>query len=137
VLQIISQHHGSGLISYFYVQAVKEKGDKEISPKDFSYGGTPPVSKEAAVVMLADSVEAASRTLKKPSVAKLEKFIWSSIQDKIAAGQMSNCELTFRDLETIKNSFVHILAGQFHARIEYPDVEEAEPKSPEPSRAKR
>jgi len=86
--------------------------------------GTPPVSKEAAVVMLADSVEAASRTLKKPSVAKLEKFIWNSIQDKIVAGQMSNCELTFRDLETIKKSFVHILAGQFHARIEYPELEE-------------
>ena len=136
VLQIIAQHHGSGLISYFYAQALKSKGGKDISPKDFSYVGTPPVSKEAAVVMLADSVEAASRTLKKPSVAKLEKFVWNSIQDKIVAGQMSNCELTFRDLETIKKSFVHILAGQFHARIEYPELDEAEQKNSEPTRAK-
>jgi cyclic-di-AMP phosphodiesterase PgpH len=136
VLQIIAQHHGSGLISYFYAQALKNKGNKSISPKDYSYVGTPPVSKEAAVVMLADSVEAASRTMKKPSVAKLEKFIWNSIQDRIVAGQMSNCELTFRDLEMIKKSFVHILAGQFHARIEYPDIDESEPKKPEPSRAK-
>ncbi len=136
VLQIIAQHHGSGLISYFYAQALKNKGGEAISPKDYSYVGTPPVSKEAAVVMLADSVEAASRTMKKPSVAKLEKFIWNSIQDRIAAGQMSNCELTFRDLETIKKSFVHILAGQFHSRIEYPDVEESELKKPESFRVK-
>ena len=122
VLKIISQHHGSGLISYFYAQAIKDKGKKDISPGDYSYSGTPPVSKEAAVVMLADGVEAASRTLKKPNVSKLEKFVWQTIQDKFASQQMSNCELTFRDLEIIKRSFVHILAGHYHSRIEYPDI---------------
>jgi len=136
VLQIIAQHHGSGLISYFYAQALKNRGDQNVSPEDYSYSGTPPVSKEAAVVMLADGVEAASRTLNKPSVAKLEKFIWNSIQEKIAAGQMRNCELTFRDLEIIKKTFVHILAGQFHTRIEYPDIEESEAKSKESTRAR-
>ena len=83
-----------------------------------------------------DGVEAASRTLKKPSIAKLEKFIWNSMQEKIASGQMRNCELTFSDLEIIKKSFVHILAGQFHTRIEYPDVEESRIKRAEPSRAR-
>ena len=128
VLQIISQHHGSGLISYFFAQAKKDKGES-VSPDDYSYTGTPPVSKEAAVVMLADSVEAATRTLKKPTVVKLERFVWEKIQEKFASQQMSNCELTFRDLEIIKRSFVHILAGNFHSRIEYPDILEANGKA--------
>lgn len=122
ILDIITQHHGSGLISYFYVQAIKAKEDKSVTPEDYSYSGTPPVSKEAAVIMLADGVEAASRTLKKTSVAKLEKFVWDMILDKFTSGQMNNCDITFRNLETIKRAFVHILAGHFHSRIEYPEV---------------
>jgi cyclic-di-AMP phosphodiesterase PgpH len=122
ILDIITQHHGSGLISYFYVQAIKAKEDKSITPEDYSYSGTPPISKEAAVIMLADGVEAASRTLKKPNVAKLEKLVWEMIMDKFTSGQMNNCDITFRDLETIKRAFVHILAGHFHSRIEYPEV---------------
>ncbi len=122
VVSIIAQHHGSQLINYFYAQALKDGSAAGINRKDYSYGGTPPVSREAAVVMLADGVEAASRTLKKPSVAKLEKFVWKTILDKFSTGQMSNCELTFRDLDMIKKTFVHILAGQFHSRIEYPEV---------------
>jgi membrane-associated HD superfamily phosphohydrolase len=74
--------------------------------------------------MLADTVEAASRTLKKPTVSKLEKFVWNIIMDKINSGQMVNSELTFKELETIKKSFVQILAGNFHSRIEYPDMDE-------------
>ena len=128
VVQIISQHHGSGLISYFYAQAKKTKGES-VSPADFSYTGIPPVSKEAAVVMLADGVEASARTLKKPSVAKLERFVWERIQERFSSQQMSNCELTFRDLELIKQSFVHILAGYFHSRIEYPEIDEHNGKS--------
>ncbi|HUX22468.1 MAG TPA: HDIG domain-containing protein, partial [Spirochaetia bacterium] len=79
VIDIIAQHHGSGLISYFYIQALKNEKETKVQPADFSYTGVPPTSREAAVVMLADTVEAASRTLKKPTVAKLERFIWSSI----------------------------------------------------------
>jgi membrane-associated HD superfamily phosphohydrolase len=118
VVDIISQHHGNGLIAYFYNQAVKEEGhaDKD----DFSYPGSPPKSREAAVVMLADTVEAASRTLKKPTQPKLEQFVDEIIMDKFGQGLLSDSELTFRDLETIKNSFVKILAGHFHSRIEYP-----------------
>ncbi|MBI9100875.1 MAG: HDIG domain-containing protein [Spirochaetales bacterium] len=121
VIDIIDQHHGSGLISYFYIQAMKEQNGK-VKPEDFSYHGIPPQSREAAIVMLADSVEAASRTLVKPNVAKLEKFIWEIIMDKVEKQQMRGCELTFRDLETIKKTFVQILAGHFHTRIEYPDM---------------
>ena len=127
VMEIISQHHGSGKISYFYMKALKEqKIDQKLSPEDFSYNGTPPVSREAAVVMLADTVEAATRTLKNPTMAKLERFVWELIMEKVSSGQMKNSGLTFNDLETAKNSFVRILGGSFHTRIEYPGQNEGE-----------
>ncbi|MDZ7793285.1 MAG: HDIG domain-containing protein [Spirochaetia bacterium] len=119
VVEIVSDHHGSDVISYFYQQALK-KGGKAV-PEEFSYNGTPPRSKESAVVMLADTIEAQSRTIKKPSVQKFEKMVWDAIMHKVSRKQMSNTELSFRDIEIIKTSFVQILAGQFHSRIEYPD----------------
>ena len=125
VIEIITQHHGSGKISYFYMKALKEqKIDQKLSPEDFSYNGTPPVSREAAVVMLADTVEAATRTLKNPTMSKLERFVWELIMEKVSSGQMRNSGLTFNDLETIKQSFVQILGGSFHTRIEYPEQNE-------------
>ena len=123
IIDIISQHHGSGVINYFYVEAVKNNNSDQIKPEDYSYKGSPPSFKEAAVVMLADSVEAASRTLKKPTAAKLEKFIWNIIMEKITSGQMSNCDLTFSEMKIIAKIFLQILAGHFHTRIEYPDIE--------------
>jgi putative nucleotidyltransferase with HDIG domain len=126
VIDIIGQHHGNTVISYFYTEALKSKKDEKVAREDFSYPGIPPTSREAAVVMLADSVEAASRTLKKPTVAKLEKFVWNMIIEKFESGQLSNCELTIRNLETIKKTFVQILAGLFHSRIEYPEMKESQ-----------
>ncbi|MFW6207266.1 MAG: HD family phosphohydrolase [Spirochaetota bacterium] len=119
VVEIVSDHHGSDVISYFYQQALKKSGNA--APEEFSYNGTPPRSKESAVVMLADTIEAQSRTVKKPTVQKFEKIVWDSIMYKVSRKQMSNTELSFRDIEIIKNSFVQVLAGQFHNRIEYPD----------------
>jgi hypothetical protein len=75
--------------------------------------------------MLADTVEAASRTLKKPTIAKLEKFVWSIIMDKFNSNELGECDLTLADLETIRRSFVQVLAGYFHSRIEYPRTREA------------
>jgi hypothetical protein len=125
IIDIVAQHHGSGLISYFYIQALKEQeGSSKIKKEDYSYNGQPPLTREAAIVMLADSVEAASRTLEKPNVAKLEKFVWDIIMNRINEGQMRRCELTFKDMESIKKTFVQILAGYFHTRIEYPDEKE-------------
>ncbi len=122
VIEIVAQHHGSGLINYFYSEALKK--DRDTKPEDFSYNGVPPTSKEAAVVMLADTVEASTRTLSNPTVAKLEKFIWKQIMSKFESHQLENSDLTFQDLEKIKKVFVQILAGHFHTRIEYPDQRE-------------
>jgi hypothetical protein len=121
VIAIVAEHHGSGLISWFYDRANK---DEEADPEDFSYPGEPPSSREAAVIMLADAAEAAARTIKKPTPARLDGLIKDIVFDRFKQGQLDRCELTFRDLETIRNVFTRILAGQHHARIEYPRSKE-------------
>jgi cyclic-di-AMP phosphodiesterase PgpH len=127
VIDIIAEHHGNGVISWFYNRAIEdaEGGEGAVNSDDFSYNGTPPRSREAAVVMLADTIEAATRTLKKPTLVKLEKFIDELVMDKINAGQLNEADLTLKDIEIVKKTFVKILAGHFHSRIEYPKPREA------------
>lgn len=122
VIDIISEHHGNSLISYFYNEAAKMNDG--VDPEDFTYPGTPPKTRESAVVMLADVVEAACRTLEKPSVPRLEKFIDELVTHKIETKQLDNCELTFREVGIIKRTFLKILAGYYHSRIEYPNQKE-------------
>jgi len=124
VQQIIAQHHGRGVIKYFYQRALDNGESSDIKSDDYSYQGYRPSSREAAVVMLADAVEAATRTLKKPTVAKLEKFVWDIIMDRFTSQDLGESELTLRDLDTIKKSFVQVLAGYYHSRIEYPKLKE-------------
>ena len=119
IIDIIAEHHGNSVISYFYNEA-KEK-DASLSPEDFSYPGPPPTTRESGVVMLADTVEAACRTLENPSVTRLEKFITTLINSKVEHKQLNNCDLTYRDISKIKEAFVQVLAGYYHSRIEYPD----------------
>lgn len=119
IVDIIAEHHGNSLIAYFYNEAKKK--DPSVSPEDFSYNGMPPSTREAAVVMLADTVEAACRTLDNPSVTRLDKFIQKLISCKIEQHQLDNCPLTFRDITLIHDSFVQLLAGYYHSRIEYPE----------------
>ena len=122
VIEIIAEHHGDSVISWFYEKAKAE--DEAVRKEDFSYPGEPPKSKEAGIVMIADTVEAATRTLKKPTVPRLEQQIRQLILDKVEAGQLDNCSLTIKDLESIRHAFTRILAGQFHSRIEYPKQKE-------------
>ena len=119
IIDIIAEHHGNSVISYFY-NAAKEK-DPGVSPEEFRYTGTPPTSRESAVVMLADTVEAACRTLENPSASRLDKFIQMLFNAKVEHGQLDNCDLTFRDIAKIKGAFVQLLAGYYHNRIEYPN----------------
>lgn len=122
VIDIIAEHHGNSVITYFFNEG-KEK-DPTLSPEDFSYPGNPPSTRESAVVMLADTVEAACRTLDNPTAPRLEKFITQLINAKVDHKQLDNCDLTFRDLSKIKDSFVHILTGYYHNRIKYQDQKE-------------
>ncbi len=129
VIDIISEHHGNGVMQYFYQEALKTNPDTK--PEDYSYFGNPPTSRESGVVMLADTVEAACRTLDKPTVPRLEKFIHTLIEAKMQAGQLKNCALTFGELTKIQDTFVSILAGYYHSRIEYPDQKDPDAGSKE------
>ncbi len=119
VIDIVSQHHGNSTIYYFYNEA--KKLDSKIKEEDFSYMGTRPTSREAAVVMICDTIEAACRTLTDPSVSRLEKFIRKLILGKFETSQMDNANLTFNDLNKIQAALVNIMAGYYHSRIEYPN----------------
>ncbi len=123
LIDIIEQHHGTDLVRYFYKRATENlQGEREILiEEDFRYEGPKPQSKEAALVMLADSVEAAVKALSKPSPTKVEGLIQKIIRERLEDGQFDECNLTLKDLNSIKNSFIKILGGMFHSRIEYPE----------------
>ena len=127
VIDIIAEHHGNSIITYFYNEATKK--DATLSPEDFAYPGNPPSSKESGVVMLADIVEAACHTLDNPTSGRLEKFISNLISQKIEHGQLDNCELTFSDIAKIKNSFVNLLTGYYHNRIKYQNQQDPDSQS--------
>ena len=127
IIDIIQQHHGTNLISYFY-QKAKEKqnpGVQEINEKDYRYPGPKPQTKEAGIVMLADAVEAASRTLSDPTPSRIKGLTQQIINKIFTDGQLDECELTLKDLHQIGNSFDRILNAIFHQRIGYPSTEEA------------
>lgn len=124
VVSIISEHHGNQVISFFYNEA--KQSDPSVNPEDYSYMGTPPSTRESAVVMLADTVEAACRTLEKKTAQRLDKFITVLINSKVEHHQLDNCGITFKDLSTVHDTFVQILAGYYHSRIEYPNQKDAE-----------
>jgi putative nucleotidyltransferase with HDIG domain len=124
VVDIIAEHHGNSVISWFYNKAAEQ--EEGVNSDDFSYGGKPPRSKESAVVMLADITEAAVRTMNKPTAGKMDKFIQQLFDAKVEHGQLAESDLSFHDLEIIKKAFVKVLAGYYHSRIEYPKQKEEE-----------
>ena len=120
VLDIIGEHHGNDLIRFFYNEAVKNASKNNVVEKeDFMYDGNVPSTKESAIVMLADCVEAATRPINRPNHQKYEKFINSIISDKIAHGQLDNSNLTMTDLKKLKEAFIPPLFGRDHHRISY------------------
>jgi membrane-associated HD superfamily phosphohydrolase len=127
VIEIIAQHHGTSLIKYFYHLALKRQGEgEEIAANDYHYQGPKPQSREAAIVLLADAVEAASRTLKNPSAKRIEEFVSEIIEGKFREGQLNESPLTLRGLLRISIAFRRYLTGVYHTRIEYPDDREIE-----------
>jgi len=122
-VDIIRQHHGTSLISYFYQKARELQPDTALSEQDFRYPGPRPRTKVAAIVMLADAVEAASRTLVEPTPQRIQGLTNSIITRIFLDDQLSMCDLTLKDLREISKSFNMILNGIFHHRIDYPGVE--------------
>jgi hypothetical protein len=121
IIDTIQQHHGTTVIRYFYEKALKVQGEKAVNLDDFRYPGPRPQTREAGLVMLADVVEAASRTLENPTPSRIQGLVQNLINKVFFDGQLDDCELTLKDLHNIAKSFNKILNGIHHHRIEYLD----------------
>ena len=128
IVDIIRQHHGTSLITYFYQKARELQPLTQLAEQDFRYPGPRPRTKVAAIVMLADAVEAASRTLGEPSPQRIQGLTNSVITRIFLDDQLSMCDLTLKDLRDIAKSFNMILAGIYHYRIDYPGIDFGGPK---------
>jgi putative nucleotidyltransferase with HDIG domain len=121
IIDFIAEHHGTGLISYFYQKMKDTEKDTSSEKKDYRYDGPKPQTKETAIVLLADSIEAAIRALENPTPEQISTTVEKIIKSKIEDKQLDECELNFKELEIIKKSFLNLLEGMFHPRIEYPE----------------
>jgi hypothetical protein len=122
VMDFIREHHGTTRLSYFWHQAEREGRIEPATVGDFVYPGPRPRTKETAVVMLADSVEAASRVVRDPSPERFEEVVRRIVELKLEEHQLDDADLTFRDLATVKEKFVGVLCGMHHQRVDYPSV---------------
>lgn len=121
IQDMIVEHHGTTLVKYFYYKMKNSaENPDDVKEEDFRYPGPIPSSKESGILMLADSVEAAVRSISEPSKGKIEEMVNNIIKDKLYSGQLDNCDLTLKDLEKIRKSFLKALNGIYHQRIEYP-----------------
>lgn len=121
VVEIIRQHHGNSLVTYFYYRAKEKIVKEDVSEEEFRYPGSKPRSREAALIMMADAVEAAARTLTKPSPTRIEQFVKKIIDGKLSDGQLDESQLTLADLEKVGKIFASVLTGIYHSRLEYPE----------------
>ena len=120
IIDFIQEHHGTTLMSYFYNKALEQGATQELMD-EYRYPGPKPRSKETAIVMLADAVEAASRTLDDPKPSRMKSLIKKIIDSKLQAGELADSNLTFRELFAIQQSFLPVLISVFHPRVEYPE----------------
>jgi putative nucleotidyltransferase with HDIG domain len=140
LVDFIPQHHGNSLIEYFYEKALRDaEDDEDVDESHYRYPGPRPQTKEAGILMLADAVEASSRTLSVPVPAKIQGLVQKIINKVFASGELNECNLTLQDLHLIAKSFTRVLTGIYHRRIEYSEPAEktrdarvARPKPVEP-----
>ena len=122
IQKIIVEHHGDTPVMFFYHKALQQANGKPVDIADFRYDGARPTSKESAIVMLADTIEAAVRSMPDPTPQAIERFIERLVRGKLEDGQLSNSPLTLRDIDGICEAFAKVLNGVFHERIEYPST---------------
>jgi putative nucleotidyltransferase with HDIG domain len=129
IIDFICQHHGTSLVYYFYRRALESTENQEgVEEEVYRYPGPKPQSKETAIVLLADSAEAACRSLEEPTAERISDMVRRIINNKFIDGQLDMCDLTLKDLEKIATTFIHILGAFYHSRIEYPDQNKVEGK---------
>ena len=125
IIDVIKQHHGTSLISYFFEKAKKLKGEDAVKIDNFRYPGPKPQTRLAGLIMLADIVEASSKTLNNPTPSRIQGLVQNTINNVFSDGQLDECELTLKDLHNIAKSFNQILIGIHHHRIDYPEKQSA------------
>ncbi|MCB0729436.1 MAG: HDIG domain-containing protein [Ignavibacteriae bacterium] len=133
IIDFISTHHGTLLVSYFYEKAVAEKGEENVNINNYRYPGPKPATKETALLMLADACESAVRAMTEPTPEKIENIVKNIINSRLKDGQLEESPLTFVDLKKIRQSFYTTLIALHHKRIRYPKQEELESVSKEDS----
>ena len=123
IQDMIMEHHGDGLVSYFYNQALQteDASEVDVSKDDFRYSGPKPHFKESGILMLADSVEAAVRSLEKPTPIKIETMVNKIFKTKLENNQLDDCPITLKEVETVRSTIMHVLHSMYHTRIEYKD----------------
>lgn len=132
IQSIISEHHGDTPVMFFYHKALQQADGQPVDMNDFRYDGKRPQSREGAIVMLADTVEAAVRSMPDPTPKAIEEFIEHLVRSKLEDGQLSDAPITLRDIDKICNAFATVLNGVFHERIEYPNAQAADmPMAPQ------
>lgn len=127
IIDFIPQHHGTALIEYFYDKALKEAeadGDDDVEESNYRYGGPKPQSKEAGILMMADGIEASSRTLSDPTPAKIQGLVQKMINKVFASGELDESTLTLKDLHFVAKAFTRVLTGIYHRRVEYSEPAE-------------
>jgi putative nucleotidyltransferase with HDIG domain len=130
IINFITQHHGTSLIYYFYQRALEKIGDEDkLKEGAFRYPGPKPQTKETAIVLLADAVEASSRALTNPTPSRIKGLVQKMINNKFIDNQLDDCDLTLKDLNKIAAAFVRILTGIFHTRVEYPEENKTKNKN--------
>lgn len=136
ILDNIYMHHGTGILQYFYKQALEQAADpSRVEESAFRYPGPKPSNREAGVIMLADKVEAATRTLQQPDAAHIRSMIHRIVNSVISDGQFSECPLNLEEIHTITETFVSVLEGIYHQRIEYPQTADISRGAPPPASA--
>jgi putative nucleotidyltransferase with HDIG domain len=122
IRDMIAQHHGTTLVKYFYLTMKNNTEDhSSIKEEDFRYPGPKPKSREAGIMMLADSVEAKVRSITEPTAGKVEAMVYKIFKDKLEDGQLDECDITFSEVAKIRLSFLKTLGSIYHERIEYPE----------------
>lgn len=120
IIHIAEQHHGTTLLKFFYHKALQN--GENVKEEDYRYPGPKAQTKESAVIGIADSVEAAVRSLRQPTPETIESLVRDIIADRLQDGQLNECDLTLKEIETVAHSFCETLKGIFHSRIEYPEI---------------
>ncbi|WP_345840693.1 HDIG domain-containing metalloprotein [Bacillus sp. P14.5] len=123
-IDIAEQHHGTTLLKFFYYKALKDNED--LDEESYRYPGPKPQTKETAVISIADSVEAAVRSMKGPTNEEIKKLVDNIVKDRLQDGQFNECDITLKELDIVKKTLCETLNGIFHSRIEYPEANRKE-----------